>query len=188
MYFGRRRVRLDLLAQRADQHAQVLRLIDRVRAPDGLEDGAVGQHPAGMLRQERQQLEFLRRQPHFFAVPEHPESLAVDDQVAAHDRLARRRRRLDAPQRRADAGQQLLGAERLGDVVVGAGVERAHLVAFGAARREHQDRHARRLAHAAADLDAVDIRQARGRGRSGPACRARPPRAPRGRSSRSATS
>ena len=41
---------------------------------------------------------------------------------------------------RAQPGQQLVGAERLGHVVVGAGVERSHLLALVADRREHQDR------------------------------------------------
>ena len=60
----------------------------------------------------------------------------------------------------ADARQQLFGAERLRDVVVCPCIQRAHLVAFGAARGEHQDRHARRLSHRHAHLDAVDVRQA----------------------------
>jgi len=44
-----------------------------------------------------------------------------------------------APQHRADAGQQFLGGERLGDVVVRPGVEPRHLVGLVAPRREHQD-------------------------------------------------
>ena len=91
--FRRGGVRLDLLAERPDQHAQVLRLIDRVRSPDRLQNGAVGQHAAGMLRQVGEQLEFLRRQPDLLAVSDHAEALAIDDQTAAHDRSARRRRR-----------------------------------------------------------------------------------------------
>ena len=41
---------------------------------------------------------------------------------------------LNAPERGADAGQQFLGTERLCHVVVGARIERAHLVAFGPPR------------------------------------------------------
>ena len=46
-----------------------------------------------------------------------------------------------APHLGADAGQQLLHVERLGDVVVGAGVHAGHLVAPAVARGEDDDRH-----------------------------------------------
>ena len=160
MYVGRRGVRLDLLPKRTHEHAEVLRLIGGMRAPHGLQDGAVGQHAAGMLGKKREQLELLGREPHGLAVSDHPESFPIDDQAASDHRFARRGGRVDAPKVGPDAGEQLFGAKRLGHVVVGAGVERAHLVPFRAARREHQDRDARGLPHLAAHLDAVDIRQA----------------------------
>src|SRR5262249_13793661 len=56
-------------------------------------------------------------------------------------------------QDRAHAGEQLLGAERLGDVVVGTGVEGAHLLVLVPDRRQHDDR---QLAPAA------DLRRDRG--------------------------
>ena len=84
--------------------------------------------------------------------------------VAADDRFARRCRRVDPPQRDANPREQFLGAERLGDVVVGAGIERPHLVVFRAARRQHDDRRAPALANLAADVDAVDVGEARDRG------------------------
>ena len=46
-----------------------------------------------------------------------------------------------AAQQRADARQHLFEMERLGDVVVGAGVEALHLVAPAVARGQHQHRH-----------------------------------------------
>ena len=67
--------------------------------------------------------------------------------------------RLVAAQRRADARQQLLGAERLGDVVVRAGVERLDLLRLVDARRQHQDRHATPVAQPTTHLDAVQARQ-----------------------------
>ena len=63
-------------------------------------------------------------------------------------------------QRHAHARQQLAGAEGLGQVVVGAGVERGDLVALLAARRQHDDRHVRPLAQAPDHLQAVDVGQA----------------------------
>ena len=48
--------------------------------------------------------------------------------------------RRDAPQQRADARDQLVGAERLGDVVVGADLEADDAVGLLGARRHHDDR------------------------------------------------
>ena len=66
-------------------------------------------------------------------------------------------RRLVAAQRGADAGQQLVHAERLGDIVVGARVEGGHLVGLGVADRQHDDRDLRPSPEAADDLGAVDV-------------------------------
>ena len=69
--------------------------------------------------------------------------------------LARRAR---PPQVRANAREQLVGAERLGHVVVGARVERLDLCAFLAFDRQDDDRHVRLRANAPAQLDAVHVR------------------------------
>ncbi len=45
-------------------------------------------------------------------------------------------------QRRPNAGQELVHAERLGHVIVGAEIERLHLAGLVAAARQHHDRHA----------------------------------------------
>ena len=58
------------------------------------------------------------------------------------------------------AADQLGDRERLGHVVVGAGLEADDLVELGVLRREHQDVRVAEGAHAAADLDAVDVGQA----------------------------
>ena len=89
---GRGGVWLDLPAHGCHQHAQVLRLIDGVRPPDGLEDGAVGQDATRALRQVQQQLEFLRRQAHLFAIPKHPETFTVDDEGSSDNGVGRGRR------------------------------------------------------------------------------------------------
>jgi hypothetical protein len=44
------------------------------------------------------------------------------------------------PQERADAGQQFLEVERLGEIVVRPSVERGHFAPGVVARRQHQDR------------------------------------------------
>ena len=46
-----------------------------------------------------------------------------------------------APQHRADAAAQLGKPERLGDVIVAAGLEAEHGVGLGVERRQHDDRH-----------------------------------------------
>ena len=64
-----------------------------------------------------------------------------------------------AAQRRLQARHQLARAERLGDVVVGARLERAHLLLLLAHRREHQDRHLAPLPQPARHLHAVSVRE-----------------------------
>ena len=48
---------------------------------------------------------------------------------------------MGAPQQRPDAGEQLAEIERLGEVVVGSGVEAGDAVSCGGSGGEHQDRH-----------------------------------------------
>jgi hypothetical protein len=60
----------------------------------------------------------------------------------------------------AQPGQQHAEAERLGDVVVGAGVQAEDRVGIGLRRRQHDDRRFDAAApHQAADLAAVHVRQ-----------------------------
>lgn len=66
----------------------------------------------------------------------------------------------DAAVERVDARRQLGGGEGLGDIVVRAGHKARDLVHFLRARREHDDADGLvRRTDAAADLEAVDIRQ-----------------------------
>ena len=72
-----------------------------------------------------------------------------------------------APARRPDPGEQLVDAERLGDVVVGAEVERLHLVVRPVPGRQHDDRQPAPRAQPAQHLDARRGPAARGRARAG---------------------
>ena len=74
-------------------------------------------------------------------------------------RFARGRAHLPA-QRHAHARQQFGHAERLDHVIVGAEFEQMHLLRFGGAHREHDDRHARPGAYALDYLGAVHVGQA----------------------------
>ena len=66
----------------------------------------------------------------------------------------------DAAERGAEPGEELVHAEGLGDVVVGAGVEGGDLVAFGAAGRQDDDRHGGPAAEAADDVEAAHAGEA----------------------------
>ena len=82
------------------------------------------------------------------------EAVGADRQ---HDVVAE----LELAQLGAQAGHQHAEAEGLGDVVVGAGVEALDRVGLLAERGQHDDRRLEALAaQAAADLAAVDVRQA----------------------------
>ena len=84
--------------------------------------------------------------------------MSIRKSPASNDASSSPPPRRRAPQRRAHARHQLVDAERLGDVVVGARVERFDLRALLALHRQHDDRHARHLADAPAQLDAVHVR------------------------------
>jgi hypothetical protein len=61
---------------------------------------------------------------------------------------------------RPHPGQQLLERERLGQVVIGAGIQAADTVRYRVTRRQHQDRGAHALAaQLAGDLDPIHLGQ-----------------------------
>ena len=76
------------------------------------------------------------------------------------DRLARfARTSAGVPQGHAQAGQQFADAERLGQIIVGPGVQGLDLLVFLAAGRKDHDRHLRPLADLPDHLHAVDVGQ-----------------------------
>ena len=100
-----------------------------------------------------------RGEAHLLAVASDLLGREVDREVGGLDqRLLLRRGR--AAQRGAQPREELVHAERLRDVVVGAGVERGDLVALGVAHREHDDRHLGPAPQASDHVDAVDPGQA----------------------------
>ena len=119
------------------------------------------------LIERREQLVLGRREVDFLLADE---DLALARSTRSSPSVntgsCRARRRLgDVPKRDADPGEQLADAERLGQVVVGAGVERLDLVLVLAARRDHDDR---RCASTRADARVTSRPSNRGgRGRAG---------------------
>ena len=156
MYFGLGRVGLDLLAQLIDEDAQVFGLVAVVRTPHGLQDFAMGHGTAGVRHQVAQDLELLRREADVFAVGAHPAGVEIDLQVGAGVAVrAAFGGGGRAPHGGANARQQFLDAEGLGDVIVGAGIERGHFVLLGIAHREDDHRNVRAGADRAAGFQAV---------------------------------
>src|SRR3954451_18105458 len=119
------RVGLDLLAQAPDVDPHVLRV--GLAAPDLLEEELVGQHLAGVGDEGAQDVVLLGRELDLGVV--HPDGAAdeVDREVAAAEEGPLALKLEAVAERRADAGQELVDAERLGHVVVGPEVERLDL-------------------------------------------------------------
>ena len=101
------RVRLDLLPQLIDEHAQIFRLIAVIRSPDGLQQSPVRQRLALIRHQVTQQIKFLRRQAHRLSLHRYQPLFEIDLQIVRSKRQERFGRRR-APQRRANPRQQFL--------------------------------------------------------------------------------
>ena len=141
--------------------------VDRARvagervAPDALEQLVAGEHEPAVVEQLPEQLELLRRELDLAVADHHLAAAGVDQQVAVPDLVTfvapavERRAAEDA----LHARDELAGVEGLRQVVVGADLEPDDLVDILVAGGQHQDRHVRSLAHAAADLDAVHVGQ-----------------------------
>ena len=119
--------------------------VDRARvavggvAPDRAQQLLAVEGVAGPRHQLGQQLELAERDLHGLAVDGHAPQLTVQRDVAdveaALDDAA-----VGAPQHRPDPRAQLGEPERLGDVVVGAGLEPLDGVGLGVQRGQHDDR------------------------------------------------
>jgi hypothetical protein len=100
-----------------------------------------------------------RGEPDIFPLPDDALGGQVDNQVAERDPgqvLGGSR----APDRRPHPGQQFLHAERLRDIVIGAGVERFHLVHAVGPAGQHDDRGLGPAAQALDHLHPVQVGQA----------------------------
>src|SRR5258708_5477812 len=132
-----------------------------VVAPGVLDQAAVGDDAAFVQGQHVQDAELEPRQLDRLATLGHFVRLQVEHQIAYVD-LARRlavRVGLAAAHHGLHACGELLGAEGLGHVVVGADLQAAQDVLFLVARGEHDDRGLGLVANAAADFEAVNLGQ-----------------------------
>ena len=89
--FGRSKV--DVLGQPLgavaphDRATHMLGLLDRVGAPDRLQNRAMRQHAVHIVGEKGEQLELLGCQPHLFVASQHAPPVVVDDQVCHRDAL-----------------------------------------------------------------------------------------------------
>ena len=132
-----------------------------IRTPDRVEQLFAREHAAGVLDEIIQQAEFGRPEMNFDIVASDAMGRAVNADVADPDTVLCQGGP-DAAHDSADACGELRHRERLGHVIVRAGVETTDPVRLLSLGGEHDDRQVSRggaSAQAAADLDAGQLRQ-----------------------------
>ena len=115
-----------------------------VDVPDLVDEPLAADDGPGLAHEQGEEVELLARELQGLAVERHRARRRVELDRADLLRAGRRGRRgrARAAQDGADAGDELAGAERLDDVVVGAELEAQHAVGLVAAGGEHDHRHA----------------------------------------------
>ena len=119
----------------------------------------MGQHPTGVAEQRSEQAELAWRQFDLTPIDEDQMRLDVEEEIAELERglFDECRQGGCVPHRDSHTRHQQIRPVRLGDVVVGTDVECSHHSPLVAIRRHHDDRTPLRLAHAATQLDSVEI-------------------------------
>ena len=105
----------------------------------------------------RQQAELERRQRDLGAVDGHASLREVHGQKRVRVGLASLGPASGPAEHGLDPGEQLLPAERLGDVVVGARLEAAHLLQLGRPGGQHRHRHVGKVADALERLPTIQL-------------------------------
>src|SRR5580704_2454370 len=118
-----RALRFEFPAQLTDKHTEILRLMGGLPSPHSRQQSAMSQGLPRIARHEEQQVELRWRQVQALAAHGDRMRPGINQKVANLDR------RVHRPFRRASqvgpySSQELLYAERLGDIVVGARIER----------------------------------------------------------------
>ena len=124
-------------------------------SPHAVEQLAAAEDTAGAFHEKLQQPVFGRPELQRMAAADDAVRHRIEHDIADFDRLAGEGG-ADAPHHRRHPRHQLARGKRLGEIVVGAGVEAADAIILGLARGQHDDRDMRsRLvaAQAAAHLD-----------------------------------
>ena len=122
-----------------------VRFVGAASSPQNLLQDLVAAHRlADALDEQPEQLDLVERERVLDAADLERVRGEAHLGLADLDHLRRRARTSDATEDGAHARDELVDAERLRHVVVGAGVEAADLVRLLRARRQHDDRHERR--------------------------------------------
>src|SRR3954470_5122789 len=125
--------------------------------PDLFQQHLPGEDLPGLACERHEQVELQRSQRYDLAVATYRVTRDIDGEVPDLERLGRGLIR--APEPSPDPGDELLGLERLDDVVVGARLQAEDDVDRVGLGRQHDDRDPRLGADLPADLDAVLARQ-----------------------------
>src|SRR5438270_556415 len=131
---------------------------ERIMTSHRLEQPLAREDAAGIFEEVLEQPKFGRAERDRIAAAPHPMRSDIHLKVGINELLASERGP-DTTEDGADAGDELARAERLGHIIVGAGVETADAVALLATRCQHHDRdvgRGRAAAQATADLDPAD--------------------------------
>ena len=146
-----------LLAELADVDAEIFGLIG-VGAPNGVQEGAMGEDLAGVFSEDDEEVELLGCEVGFLASDDDFVLWNVDDEVAdGDDLLGLGRGGGAAAKLGADASLQLLNAEWFSDVIVGTGVECGYFDGLLIADGEDDDGSGAGGADLVAELDAAHL-------------------------------
>ncbi len=153
------RIRLQLLPQIPNRHAQTARIAQPIRPPDLLNQLILRNDQPRTAREALEHPILQRREMHRPRRPLGFTPREIELNLPQRTTGSPSVPRHVAPERRAHTRQQLRRAERLGHVVVSARIERGDLLLFHGASGEHDDRHGRPLAHASNQREAIPIGQ-----------------------------
>src|SRR4029077_16618680 len=119
----------DLLPQMCDVNPKILSMIFRFRAPDLAEDVSMGEDPSGMPNEQSKQRILGGGELYLVTAACHHPSCKIDNQIAAF-----KNGNLSFESRFALSGaktrEKFRRAERFGDVIFSAGIERGDLALF----------------------------------------------------------
>src|SRR3954452_13746481 len=131
------RVAFDFRSQLSHINAQIMSVLDVLRAPHISQQLTMGHDITGTVGQPRQQLELYRGQAHLAIGIPNAVSVEIDEQTV--QLVGSRLHATAKAQRNSNARPQLSNAKRLGDVVVCTGIESFNLAAFVRTGRKDQN-------------------------------------------------
>ncbi|OBC20782.1 hypothetical protein A5786_15845 [Gordonia sp. 852002-50816_SCH5313054-a] len=154
-----RRVVFEFAAQTGQVHAQIVGLVEVLGTPHGTQDVLLPHQFSLVAHEQFENPPLGRRQVDLLTVARHLLRTEVDHEVSRVDnRHLRRIRRSDSTTHCCtQSRQELVHPKGFRDVIVGARVERSHLVDRFAARRQHDDRHVGPPAQSLQNREAVDV-------------------------------